>query len=90
MLGTCPGCLPSRLTLTQLVCEQYCAPPQVYAWTEGTDGEWSRKLVHDFAPHAVWKLSWSITGGILAVSDGSNATTLWKETVDGVWQQIQQ
>jgi protein transport protein SEC13 len=38
----------------------------------------------------VWRVSWSTTGNILAVSDGNNVVTLWKESTDGVWQQIQQ
>lgn len=38
----------------------------------------------------VWKLSWSVTGGILAVSDSKGNVTLWKEAIDGQWQQISQ
>jgi protein transport protein SEC13 len=62
---------------------------QVFAWTEQADGSWRSKLVHNFKM-PVWKLSWSVAGNILAVSDGNNAVTLWKETLDGVWQQVQQ
>ena len=36
----------------------------------------------------VWRVSWSITGNILAVSDGKDNVSLWKEAVDGQWQQI--
>ncbi|KAI8469235.1 MAG: COP-II coat subunit [Monoraphidium minutum] len=67
---------------------------QVLAWTERADGGgggggWERALVHDFkAP--VWRLSWSVTGGILAASDGNNAASLWKEALDGTWQQVEQ
>lgn len=62
---------------------------QVFAWTEGPDGAWAHKLVHDFKT-PVWRVSWSVTGNILAVSDANNAVTLWKETLDGVWQQLAQ
>lgn len=62
---------------------------QVLVWTEKSAGNWEQKLLHDFqAP--VWRVSWSITGSILAVTDSSNAVTLWKETLDGKWQQLQQ
>ena len=27
-------------------------------------------------------------GNILAVSDGNNTVTIWKESVDGMWNQI--
>ncbi len=57
------------------------------AWSEKADGAWSRTLVHDFgAP--VWRLSWSVTGGLLAVSDAKNNVTIWKEALDHKWQQV--
>jgi len=63
---------------------------QVFAWCERADGSgWDKALVHDFKV-PVWKLSWSVTGGILAVSDGNNAVSLWKESLDGTWQQVEQ
>ena len=31
----------------------------------------------------VWRVSWSLTGNILAVSCGDNSVTLWKESVAG-------
>jgi len=36
----------------------------------------------------VWRVSWSLTGNILAVSDGNNLVTLWKEAVDGNWSKV--
>ena len=54
-----------------------------------TTGGWERQLLHDFgAP--VWRLSWSVSGNILSVSDANNAVTLWKEAADGQWQQLTQ
>jgi len=37
----------------------------------------------------VWRVSWSVTGHILAVAGGDNKVTLWKETLDGEWKSIQ-
>lgn len=34
----------------------------------------------------VWRLSWSITGNILAVSSGDGDVTLWKQMLDGEWK----
>jgi protein transport protein SEC13 len=62
---------------------------QVIAWTEQADGTWASKLVHNFNV-PVWRVSWSVAGNILAVSDANNAVSLWKETLDGVWQQVVQ
>ena len=39
---------------------------------------------------AVWRVSWSVTGNILAVSGGDNQVTLWKESLLGEWTQIGQ
>ncbi|KAL5537626.1 hypothetical protein UlMin_045797 [Ulmus minor] len=38
---------------------------------------------------AVWKVSWSLTGNILAVADGSNNAMLWKGVANGEWEQFQ-
>lgn len=36
----------------------------------------------DSKGETVWRVSWSITGSILAVSSGENKVTLWKESLD--------
>lgn len=37
-------------------------------------------------PDIVWRLSWSLSGNILAVSGGDNKVTLWKEGQTGQWE----
>lgn len=61
----------------------------VIIWTASTkEGEkWDGKIINDFKT-PVWRVSWSLTGNILAVADGNNNVTLWKEAVDGEWQQV--
>lgn len=60
----------------------------VVIWTMGKEGDqWAGRVLNDFKT-PVWRLSWSLTGNILAVADGSNNVTLWKEAVDGEWQQV--
>ncbi|KAG6757575.1 hypothetical protein POTOM_037893 [Populus tomentosa] len=61
---------------------------KVIIWTVAKEGDqWEGKVLHDFkAP--VWRVSWSLTGNILAVADGNSNVTLWKEAVDGEWQQV--
>ncbi|PKA57852.1 putative cytosolic iron-sulfur protein assembly protein CIAO1 like [Apostasia shenzhenica] len=57
-------------------------------WTVGKEGDqWEGKVVHDFKT-PVWRVTWSLTGNMLAVADGNNSVTLWKEAVDGEWQQV--
>jgi len=61
---------------------------KVIAWSE-SDGSpgWSPVPVHDFGA-AAWRLSWSTSGNVLAVSDANRAVSLWKEIADGNWQQV--
>jgi len=62
----------------------------VVIWSqENSLSPWSKKLLPKF-PDVVWRVSWSITGSILAVSGGDNKVTLWKESIDGDWKCISQ
>jgi len=67
---------------------------QVLIWTQAKDdptssssssSAWTATLVHQF-DEPVWRVSWSATGHVLAVSSGDATVTLWKEgLVDGTW-----
>jgi protein transport protein SEC13 len=83
-----PALQPHALKLTRTPAAGPCRL-QVLIWNEKTAGVWDQKLLHDFQG-PVWRVSWSVTGSILAVTDSSNAVTLWKETLDGKWQQLSQ
>lgn len=57
-------------------------------WTQDAQGaEWTSVELHAFkAP--VWRVSWSLTGSVLAVSSGDQSVTLWKQALDGTWNQV--
>jgi protein transport protein SEC13 len=61
---------------------------KVYIWRQRTPAEaWEPQLLHSFeAP--VWRVSWSVTGTVLAVSTGDHRVTLWKQSVDESWMRI--
>jgi len=65
---------------------------RVFIWTEDTAagagaGGWAPALLADFgAP--VWRLAWSVSGGVLAVTDAKGDVTTWKEALDGQWEQV--
>lgn len=63
---------------------------KVFVWSEDSaTGAWTPTLVCDFGPgQPVWRVSWSTAGGVLAVSDSRGAVSLWKESVDGQWEQV--
>lgn len=50
-------------------------------------GPWTASLLHKF-DNPVWRVSWSVTGHLLAVSSGDSSVTLWKEGLDGQWSQV--
>ena len=51
--------------------------------------QWHRATLSSVSVQGpVWRVSWSVTGNILAVSDSKNSTSLWKEALDGQWQQV--
>lgn len=38
----------------------------------------------------LWRVSWSPSGNILAVSGGDNKVTLWKENLKGEWENVRE
>ena len=60
----------------------------VIIWKQsGLGNPWKPTLLHHF-DHPVWRLSWSMTGYLLAVSSGDSDVTLWKQGLDGKWTQV--
>ncbi|ANB12711.1 GTPase-activating protein SEC13 [Sugiyamaella lignohabitans] len=59
----------------------------VIIWTQEGSGPWKKNLLKsDKFPDVVWRVSWSLSGNILAVSGGDNKVTLWKENLNGEWE----
>lgn len=51
----------------------------------GVPENWACKVLE--FPEVCWRVSWSLSGNVLAVSGGDNKVTLWKERVrDGEWE----
>jgi len=59
-----------------------CSQDQtVLIWTQtDPNGTWNKTALDYKFNSAVWRVSWSVTGNILAVSCGDNKVTLWKES----------
>ncbi|KAJ2345737.1 GTPase-activating protein S13, partial [Coemansia sp. RSA 2618] len=66
----------------------------VFIWTQDAQpgkagaSEWKRQSLSEPFPDVVWRVSWSLSGNVLAVSCGDNRITLWKENVKGEWECI--
>lgn len=61
----------------------------IWKLDEENNGKWTSMVLHTF-DDPVWRVSWSVTGNILAVSSGDSNVTLWKEALDGSWSQVSQ
>lgn len=53
-------------------------------------GKWARTPLNKKFNTPTWKVSWSHCGCYLAVSAGDNCVYLFKENVDGTWEEISQ
>jgi protein transport protein SEC13 len=47
-------------------------------------GEWKSTVLNVDA--VAWRVSWSLSGNVLAVSTGDNRVSLWKERLSGGWE----
>lgn len=62
---------------------------RVLIWTKdepGAAGWHKQELNEGEFKETVWRVSWSLAGGVLAVSCGDNKVTLWRETLDNSWE----
>ncbi len=56
-------------------------------WLTDAD-DWTCTTLPPFE-HVAWRVSWSQSGNVLAVSTGDNRISLWKEKLVGGWELIQ-
>ncbi|KAF2667850.1 protein transporter sec-13 [Microthyrium microscopicum] len=59
----------------------------VRVWTSENGSDWTSVTLPVF-PEVVWRVSWSLSGNVLAVSTGDNRVSLWKEKLTGVWDLV--
>ena len=57
----------------------------VRIWTSTANSRvWESKVLQFEA--VLWRVSWSLSGNVLAVSQGDNKVSLWKENLRGEWE----
>ena len=64
----------------------------VRIWTStnpGEPGSWQLSRTLEFEA-VLWRVSWSLSGNILAVSGGDNKVSLWKENLRGEWEMVRE
>jgi protein transport protein SEC13 len=57
----------------------------VIIWSQEMDGQPWKMHARLELPAPVWRVSWSVTGSILAAACGDNTVQLFKESVDNEW-----
>lgn len=57
-------------------------------WSQAKASENWEKVVLCELGSTAWRVSWSITGNVLAVSGADNKVSLWKQAIDGNWQNV--
>ncbi|KAJ8672980.1 hypothetical protein QAD02_004241 [Eretmocerus hayati] len=57
---------------------------RVIIWTSTDYVNWSPHILNVF-DDVIWSVSWSLTGGMLAVSGGDNKISLWRENPEAQW-----
>ncbi|KAI9767067.1 MAG: GTPase-activating protein S13 [Candelina submexicana] len=60
----------------------------VRIWTSvpSNPDEWKSTVLNFDA--VLWRVSWSLSGNVLAVSGGDNKVSLWKENLKGEWEMV--
>jgi protein transport protein SEC13 len=54
------------------------------------ENKWKKTLLNKKFNAPTWKVSWSHCGSYFAVSAGDNCVYLFKDNVDGVWEEFTQ
>lgn len=58
-------------------------PNEVGNWVLAT-------TLRDFGDAVLWRVSWSLSGNVLAVSGSDGKVSLWKENLKGVWEKVKE
>jgi protein transport protein SEC13 len=58
----------------------------VHRYANIYSGDWTATTLNFDA--VAWRVSWSLSGNVLAVSTGDNKVSLWKERLSGGWEMV--
>lgn len=58
-------------------------PNDVASWQLAT-------TLKEFGDAVLWRVSWSLSGNVLAVSGSDGKVSLWKENLKGVWEKVKE
>lgn len=77
---------PSILSKSYIASASQDKTVRIWTCDPSNSSEWvSQQLEFDCI---LWRVSWSLSGNILAVSGGDNKVSLWKENLKGQWEKV--
>ena len=80
---------PTPLARTYLASAAQDRTVRIWATTEPASADpnaWSATVLQFEA--VCWRVSWSLSGNVLAVSTGDNRVSLWREVLGGGWEKL--
>ncbi|KAF2761679.1 WD40 repeat-like protein [Pseudovirgaria hyperparasitica] len=77
---------PTVLTRSYIASASQDKTVRIWTSTNPALGEWKSTTLNFDA--VAWRVSWSLSGNILAVSTGDNRVSLWKERLSGGWDLV--
>ncbi|KAI5279092.1 GTPase-activating protein S13 [Ascosphaera aggregata] len=77
---------PSILTKSYIASASQDNTVRIWTSDPTTPNEWTCQTLQFNC--VLWRVSWSMSGNILAVSGGDNHVSLWKENLKGQWEKV--
>lgn len=82
---------PTLLSKTYIASASQDKTVRIWTSTNPSDmNSWQLAKVLEFGDQICWRVSWSLSGNILAVSSGDGRVTLWRENLRGEWDCIKE
>lgn len=82
---------PTLLSKTYIASASQDKTVRIWTSTNPSDASsWQLAKVLEFGDQVCWRVSWSLSGNILAVSSGDGRVTLWRENLRGEWDCIKE
>ena len=75
---------PSVLLKSYIVSASQDKTVRIWTSDPSAPNEWNSTSLE--FESALWRASWSLSGNVLAVSQGDNKVSLWKENLGGGWE----
>lgn len=77
---------PSILTKSYIASASQDKTVRIWTTDPSSQSQWTSTTLEFDA--VLWRVSWSLSGNILAVSGGDNKVSLWKENLKGQWEKV--